>query len=173
MDRKQELEKELVAEIKEIQKELIRKDSSFTMGEETVFIRKFSMLDMEWLDRQGLTNVPGLIEMNDIKNLARIIYHQMPDADKIRYKAKTITSVNEDGEEEEIKLSGPMVFLAEFDSSKVSEWDDALISLLEAYGMSQPVIEKLNSIENKYKKKIRLAKAEDLKDQNKSQSIGA
>jgi hypothetical protein len=125
-------------------KDLIPQKAQFSLrstGREHT-LRPFSLSDTAWLHSKfSDEEIARIFEKLDTVAISQIVYHQLVDEDKRQFLAQEMTHINDEGEEEKIRYSGPQIFM-----QAIQGMDEELAmaqALMECRGMSLPLMEEM------------------------------
>lgn len=124
--------------------EIIPKPAEFSLRStgETYTVRPFSIDDSEWIkSKYTVEELEHILQEWRMSDIVKITYHQLIFEDKKKFLAEEIEEVNDDGELIKRKLTGVEKFMRAIQGP--DEEYQIYNALMEARGMSLPVVEKL------------------------------
>ena len=108
-------------------------------------LRPISMADEIWLKQKYGDKIESIFNELKMREICEMVYHQIED--KNLFVKRDIKIVNEDGDEQVIKLGGVELLLMLI--SGTQEKIEMVQALLQTIGISRPMLEKLASDEEK------------------------
>lgn len=134
--------------------DLIPQASEFTIDQtgKTYRLRPISLADQLWITKD-VGDVRELFEKQRIRELFRIVFHQLEIEDREDFKMRTVTFVNEEGESAQTKLGGVDLLLAMVRGT--DEVEGILRALLRVMGASQPMIDEFDRASAEKKRVLR------------------
>lgn len=145
--------------------ELRPQDTEITVGGETYTLRKFNAADEAWL-RETFGNDVNVLKNMSEETMFRVVFHQLTNEDKLKFKAISVEFVNDDdGTSYEGTIGGWKLFRLK--TSGIKEKADLYKALSHTVGISRPLWDKISADEKK-----RLAEANESSDVKKKKSIG-
>ena len=140
-------------------------DAEIVVGGESYKIRKFNAGDEAWLRETFGSNFNVLQKMTD-ENMFRIVFHQLYNEDKLKFKAISVEIINEDtGESVEGTLGGWKLMRQK--TVGLQEKMGLYKALAHTVGISRPMWDKITEDEKK-----KLNEFESEVDSKKKKSIG-
>lgn len=128
-------------------------ESTFKLGQvsDKVFtMNPINLGDEIWLDQTYGDDLGKIFEDINIKEISRIVFRLLKPEDRLFFKKRVITLINEEGEEGEVEMGGVVLL-----QSLISGWEEKIAilnALLKNIGLSRPEINEENTGEESKKK---------------------
>lgn len=120
-------------------------DAEATIDGEVFSLRKFNAGDEAWI-RDTFGADEDMSKLSE-ERLFRIIFHQLKDEDKLKFKAIDLTIIDESGTEFKGKIGGWKLLRQKV--SGVKEKADLFTALAQTVGISRPMWDKILTDEEK------------------------
>lgn len=123
--------------------DLIPQASVFELAKtgKTYRVRPISLEDEVWLAETFGPSLQRLLTEVNFAALARIAFHQMELEDQKEFLAKDVEIVNDEGEKATVRIGGYKLLLGML--SGRPEKDRLCTAVLETFGISRPIVERL------------------------------
>ena len=122
-------------------KKLIPQDTTFkTQSGDEYLVRSITLEDMaHWQNSIGEKKLEEAFDGKNYEIIAKCIYRLLSLDDRRKFMSETIIDINEDGDEVEVKITGPQVFLRSLRGG-ISDEQNLYLALLKARGIDADVL---------------------------------
>jgi hypothetical protein len=120
----------------------------------TYRLKPISLSDELWLNKTFGAELDSIFRQIKMKEVCRIVFHQLEDEDKEDFLARDVTIINEEGEKATHRIGGAELLFILISGYK--EKLEIFEALLKTIGISRPVMEKLKQEETPETEKKRV-----------------
>lgn len=122
--------------------DLIPQSSKFSLQEtgKEYHLRPINLQDEVWLAETFGARLQKIIAEVHFASFVRIAYHQMQEADKASLMKKSVTIINEEGDQETSQIGGYKLLLLLIQGG-LKEKQEIVQAVFDTFGMSKPFIE--------------------------------
>lgn len=133
--------------------EMIPRTATVEIEGKEYTLRKFSLSDQAWAIEKfgGAEGIQAVFDKPDLKGICQMVFHQLSDKDKRDFMLKHINLINDDGEEEEVRLTAVDQLMRKVSGSQHAT--EMVIALMKTIGVSQPLLDKVEAEGKKKSKK--------------------
>lgn len=125
--------------------DLVPEGSEFTLKKtgKTYRLKPITLHDELWLQKTFGDEIEKIFRQIRMKEVCRIVFHQLEEEDKEDFLSREVTFINEEGEKQSVKMGGAELLFALISghAEKVKIFE----ALLRTIGISRPLMEKLEA----------------------------
>jgi hypothetical protein len=123
--------------------DLVPEGATFALKKtgKTYRLRPVSLSDELWMNRTFGAEIESVFRQIKMKEICRIVFHQLEEEDKVDFLAQDVTIINEEGEKITQRIGGAelLFILISGYAEKISIFQ----ALLATIGVSRPMLDKL------------------------------
>lgn len=133
-------------------KELIPESGEFTLkatGAAVHRLRPISLADKAWAQEKFGKSIADVLQGRRFMDLCRLCYHQLEN--RMAFPAQVLDGLDDDGHPNKVTTTGPEALALAIVGPR--EEESLYLALLKTFGISQPLIDKINEDAEGKKKK--------------------